>query len=71
MDFSTVMQAIGTLGFPIAMCVAMFWYVTKQTERHKEEISMITEALNNNTNALTRLEMKIGDDDNAYSSKQK
>ena len=60
MDFSTILQAIGSLGFPIAACIAMFYYMTKVTEAHKEEVAKITEALNNNTTALTRLEAKIG-----------
>ena len=60
MDFGTILQAIGSLGFPIAACIAMFYYMTKVTEAHKEEVAKITEALNNNTTALTRLETKIG-----------
>lgn len=68
MDFSSVMQAISTLGFPICMCIAMFWYTTKQTETHKEEVAKMTEALNNNTIALNRLEMKMGVDNNEHSS---
>lgn len=68
MDFNSVMQAISTVGFPIVMCGAMLWHMNKQTETHKEETAKMTEALNNNTIALTRLEMKIGDDDNASSN---
>ena len=68
MDFNTVMQAIGTLGFPICMCIAMFWYMAKQTETHKEEVAKMTEALNNNTIALNRLETKMGVDENEHNS---
>lgn len=60
MDLSSIISVIGSLGFPIAACVAMFYYMTKITEAHKEEVAKITEALNNNTIALTRLESKIG-----------
>lgn len=60
MDFATIVQAIGTLGFPICMCIAMFYYMTKQTETHQEEVAKMIEALNNNTLALNRLEMKMG-----------
>ncbi len=62
MDINTIIQLIGSLGFPIAMCVALFYYMTKQTETHKEEVAKITEALNNNTIALNRLEKQIGVD---------
>ena len=59
MDNSWV-QIIQTLGFPIAVAIAMFWQNTKLQEQHKEEMSKITEALNNNTIALTELKDKIG-----------
>lgn len=68
MDLNTVMTAISSLGFPIAMCIAMFWYMTKQTETHKEEVAKMTEALNNNTLALNRLEMKMGVDGSEHNS---
>lgn len=64
MDFATIVQAIGTLGFPVCMCIAMFYHMTKQTETHKEEVAKMIEALNNNTIALNRLEMKMGVDSN-------
>ena len=53
-------QVIQTLGFPVAVAIAMFWQNTKLQEQHKEEMSKITEALNNNTIALTELKDKIG-----------
>lgn len=53
-------QVIQTLGFPIAVAVAMFWQNTKLQEQHKDEMGKITEALNNNTVALTELKDKIG-----------
>lgn len=60
MDVSAITQIIGTLGFPIAACVALFWQNNKMNEKHEEEIKKITEALNNNTIALTELTAKIG-----------
>lgn len=60
MDVSAITQIIGTLGFPIAACIALFWQNNKMNEKHEEEIKKITEALNNNTIALTELTAKIG-----------
>ena len=62
MDYAVIMQTIGSLGFPIAMCLAMFFYMITQNELHKTEIDRITEALNNNTIALNRLHDKMGVD---------
>lgn len=61
-----VMTAINTVGLPTAVAIASMWYVKyredKNDERlerlnelHKQEMSDITEALNNNTLALQRI----------------
>ena len=63
MDAGVLTQLIGSLGFPIAMCIAMLWLVVKLQDQHKEETAKLTEALNNNTLALTKLAAKIGVDD--------
>lgn len=63
MDITTITQLIGTLGFPIACCIALFYYMTKEREEHKQEMDKMVEALNNNTLALTRIELRIGDDE--------
>lgn len=53
--FNIILQAISTVGFPIAMCILLLWYVKNQSETHKEESKMFTEALNKNTLALQKL----------------
>lgn len=66
MDAAMVVQLIGSVGFPIACCIAMGYYVHEETnkqreqiseieKRHSDEMSSITEALNNNTLALQKL----------------
>ena len=55
MDVNTVTQLIGSLGFPIVACVAMFWKMNDQDKKHAEEMDKISEALQNNTNAITAL----------------
>ncbi len=52
---TAVTQAVSTLGFPIVMCGAMFWYMVKEKDSHKEEMNSVTEALNNNTLILQKL----------------
>lgn len=59
MDASTVTQIITNLGFPIAVCCILFWYVYKIQQTHKEEIDALTRAIENNTIALTKLESKL------------
>lgn len=54
-----VINLIKDLGFPIAVCIAMFWLNNKQVEQHKEEMTKVTDALNNNTLALTELRDRL------------
>lgn len=66
-----LLQAIGTYGFPIVVAILCMWYVKyvndKHTEevaelnrQHKTELSEVTQAVNNNTIALTKLCDKLG-----------
>ena len=61
-----ILTAISTVGFPIVACVGLGWFVKYQTDAnnaevaqmrkdHLDEISKVTEALNNNTLAIQRL----------------
>ena len=74
MDVNAILQAVGTLGFPIVCAVAMAWYVKyitdrnredidKLSEQHKQEMKEVTTALNNNTLALQKLSDVIGNED--------
>lgn len=55
-----IVSLIRDVGFPIAVAVALFWKNVKDQEQHKAEMDKMTEALNNNTIALTELKDKIG-----------
>lgn len=71
MDFSMIMQAIGTVGFPcIAFFVAVYalkYSFDKSLEGNRasmEKIGALTEAVNENTKTLALLVQKMerGDD---------
>lgn len=59
MDVNTLIQLVGSLGFPIVACGALFWRMIKSDEQHKEEMTKMSEALNNNTSALVKLTEKL------------
>lgn len=59
MDVNVLIQLIGSLGFPIVACGALFWRVVKSDELHKEEMNKMSEALNNNTSALVKLTERL------------
>lgn len=70
MDLNQIQQFIAVLGFPIAACIAMGWYVkdnTKQhraevttlNDQHREEMNGVIEAINKNTVAVEKLCNKL------------
>ena len=59
MDAQGITSMIGSLGFPIVMCIIMIKLIFTMEESHKEEIDALKESLNNNTNVLTKLETML------------
>lgn len=59
MDFSNIATLVSQFGFPIACCVAMFWFISKQESRHRDEIEAMTKALNNNTQVVAQMSTKL------------
>ena len=72
MDSQAYTNLISSVGFPIVMCLIMVKLMMRMEESHKTEIDSLKEALNSNTNVLTRLETMFsmiikkegGDNDN-------
>ena len=62
MDMSAITTLIGSLGFPIAACIACFWMLNKEREEHKAEMQKVTEAITNNTMALNTLTERMSRD---------
>lgn len=54
-----IISAISSVGFPIVCCIILFYYINKQAEVHKEEIAQLTDVINQNTIALTKLTDKL------------
>jgi len=55
----TAMQEISTLittvGFPIAMCLLLYWQMLKNNEKHESEVNGLNDTINKNTIVLTEL----------------
>lgn len=41
-ELQAVLDTIGTVGFPIAVCLILMWYIFKTTESHKAEVKNLT-----------------------------
>lgn len=71
MDVTMVTQLIGSLGFPIVCCGALFWDRIKAEERrakeaelHLQEVSELQKAIESNTLAITALCQHLGGQSN-------
>lgn len=65
-----VLQVIQTVGFPIACCVFLGYYIKRQNEEYREDVQNITEkyekaidkfskSIDKNTLVLTALETRL------------
>lgn len=59
MDYNLIASLVGSLGFPIVCCIALFWFLNKTFAQHKEEMNKMSEAINNNTNVMNELITEI------------
>ncbi len=59
MDLSQLTPLISSLGFPIAACIALFWYLNKERESHKAEIDSLKDCINENNSILSSLKMLL------------
>ena len=55
MDANAIISLVGTLGFPIVMCGALFWYMVKQNELHSTESLEMRDAINELKRAIVEL----------------
>lgn len=60
MDVSMVTEFINGVGFPIACVTAMFWMQNQEREQHRQEAEKFAEAINNNTQVMTRILERLG-----------
>lgn len=65
MDVTTITQLIGSLGFPIVCCVALFWYMMKEKDAHKAEMAELRKSVEANTQAINNLCAHLGGTNNA------
>lgn len=69
MDANAIISLVGTLGFPIVMCGALFWYMIKQNEQHSTESREMRDAINELKLAIVDLTDRLrGGGDNERAS---
>lgn len=55
MDVNAITTLVSNVGFPVAICIALFFYMEKQNERHQQETDKLDETVQSNTKVLTEL----------------
>ena len=55
MTFSDLIQAISTVGFPIAGCMFLGYEIHQNNARREEELKSLRQILNDNTDTLKQL----------------
>ena len=63
MDANTIIQAISTVGFPIAMCIALIFQGTKIIDSLQHEIKELRTTINNTNLVMQRILDKLGVDE--------
>lgn len=56
-----IIQAISTVGFPIACCCLMFWFLNKEQDTHKTEMNELKDVIAKNNEILASLKQLIQD----------
>lgn len=49
MDIATIGQLIGSYGFPIVACGALFWYIVKEQRETRAVLNELKSIIQNNT----------------------
>lgn len=55
MTVTDLTTLITTVGFPVVMCGALFWYMVQQNTEHKEETAKMKDAINALEKAIIQL----------------
>lgn len=61
MDAEAIIKIISTVGFPIAMCVVIFWFLLKEQADHKAEMAELKDVIGRNNEVLASLKQLIED----------
>lgn len=65
MDFNAILQAISTVGFPIACCIYLIYSNNKSNEQNIEQVEKLRQTIDNNTKVMIKICSKMGVDEDA------
>lgn len=59
MEIDVITTLINSVGFPIVMCLALFWFIKTMLNKAFETMSEFKTAINENTNSINILTTKL------------
>ena len=59
MEVTEIVSMISTVGFPIAMCVMLCWYVKSTNDSYRQDIKSLQQSIDNNTAVMNKIIDKL------------
>lgn len=62
MDYNTIVTLVGSLGFPIAACIALFWMINTTMKEFKETVAENTKAMTELVTTVKAISIRSDED---------
>lgn len=62
MDYNTIVTIVGSLGFPIAACIGLFWMINSTMKEFKETIAENTKVMTELAATVKSIYSRSGED---------
>lgn len=59
MEITEIVSMISTVGFPIAMCIMLCWYVKSTNDSYRQDIISLQQSIDNNTAVMNKIIDKL------------
>lgn len=59
MEITEIVNMISTVGFPIAMCIMLCWYVKSTNDSYRQDIKSLQQSIDNNTAVMNKIIDKL------------
>ena len=59
MEITEIINMISTVGFPIAMCLMLSWYVKTTNDSYRNDIKSLQQSIDNNTAVMNKIIDKL------------
>ena len=62
METSIIVELINSVGFPIGMCIALFWFCSNTLKGQQDLLNQFKDTIRDNTEVLRQLAEKVKGD---------